>query len=393
VWANGVDGTSFSSNGGGSSNQGGLALWWGLSFRCLADNTERHLFDCRTGDTKFKGALNNTGDAFFSSSVSVRLGITANSLTVNDMFVNNTISALAGISSSGDILSSFAGGNNIGTSGSPWGGVNTLTASLGDATTTSLSNSGVISINSGDGEKIVLTSVGTSASKITHSAGWGVNYHARYNNSTCGVHNFYIANSGKWSNNIQFSSQFVNINGTLSNTGNVNVGGLLKVSGDTSVSGIFTVSNEIRASTNSTCQLRWTNPLLGGSSWMYRWDSSQLYLLFTDFSNANGSWNTIRPTWYNTSGDVFHANGQVSIAHSTGAISTPQLNSTTLSNSGSLQVNGITKLTGQVGIGALPTSNTFEINTVLPTQTFIWGASNYANLDFNYSSFVTIVFG
>jgi hypothetical protein len=121
VWANWVDGASFSSNGGGSSNQGGLASWWGLSFRCLADNTERHLFDCRTRDTKFKGALTNTGDASFSFNASVGLGITTNSLTVNNMFVNNTISALARISSGGDIISSSAGGNSIGTSGSPWG--------------------------------------------------------------------------------------------------------------------------------------------------------------------------------------------------------------------------------------------------------------------------------
>jgi hypothetical protein len=206
VWANGVDGASFSSNGGGSSNQGGLASWWGLSFRCLSDNTKRHLFDCRTGDTKFKGALTNTGDAFFSSNVLVGLGITANLLTVNNMFVNNTISALAGISSGGDIISSSAGGNNIGTSGSPWGGLNTLTASLGDATTTSLSNSGVISMNSGDGDKIVLTFVGANASKISYSVGWNVNYCSGFNNSTCGVHNFYTADNGSWSDNLQISS-------------------------------------------------------------------------------------------------------------------------------------------------------------------------------------------
>jgi hypothetical protein len=195
-----------------------------------------------------------------------------------------------------------------------------------------------------------MTSVGINASRITHSLGWGVNYYSGTNNSTCGVHNFYTANSGNWSNNFRISSQFVNINGTLSNTGNVNVGGLLKVSGDTSVSGIFTGSNEIRASTNGTCQLRWTNPLLGGSSWMYRWDSSQLYLLFTGFSNANGGWNTIRPTWYNASGDVFHANGQVSIAHTTGAYTGQAINGTSLNNSGNQSNTGAITVGGVLSL-------------------------------------------
>jgi hypothetical protein len=49
--------------------------------------------------------------------VFVGLGITANSLTVNDLLVNNTISALAGISSGGDIIFSSAGGNSVGTLG------------------------------------------------------------------------------------------------------------------------------------------------------------------------------------------------------------------------------------------------------------------------------------
>jgi hypothetical protein len=106
----------------------------------------------------------NVNDASFSSNVSVGLGITANSLTVNDMFVNNTINALVGISSGGNIISLSSGGNNLGTSGSPWGNLNTLTASLEDATTTTLSNSGVIPMNYGDGDKIVLTNGGTNAS-------------------------------------------------------------------------------------------------------------------------------------------------------------------------------------------------------------------------------------
>jgi hypothetical protein len=151
----------------------------------------------------------------FSFNVLVGLGITANSLTVNDLLTNNTISALAGVSSEGDIVSSSAGGNNLGTSGSPWGGLNTLTASLGDATTTSLSNSGVISMNSGDGDKIVLNSVGTNASKITHNAGWGVGYFAGCTTGTSGQHNSYTATTGSWANPMYISNTAVNITNKL----------------------------------------------------------------------------------------------------------------------------------------------------------------------------------
>jgi hypothetical protein len=49
----------------------------------------------------------NVNDVSFSSNVSVGLGITANSLTVNNLFVNNSISALAGVSSGVDIVSSL----------------------------------------------------------------------------------------------------------------------------------------------------------------------------------------------------------------------------------------------------------------------------------------------
>jgi hypothetical protein len=84
----------------------------------------------------------------------------------------------------------------------PWGSVNTLTASLGDATMTNLSNNGVISPNFGDSDKIVLTSVGTTASKITHSSDWNVNYHSGYTTGTTGGHNFYTAYNEGWSNQI-----------------------------------------------------------------------------------------------------------------------------------------------------------------------------------------------
>jgi hypothetical protein len=344
VWNNGIDGAEF------GSNEGGLASWYGLSFRCLTDNTDRHVFDCRTGDTKFKGAFTNYGDASFSSNVVVGSSITASAIQAGDLFIDDSISAQSGLTSEGDIISSTSGGNNLGTSGSPWGGLNTLTASLGDATMTTMSNSGVISLNSGDGDKIVLTSVGANASKITHAPGWGVGYYSGYNTGTNGVHNFYTSYSGGWSNNLQISSQFVNINGTLSNSGNANVGGLLKVSGDTGISGIFTVSNEIRASANGTCQLRLANPLLGGSSWMYRWDSTNLYLLSTGLSNANGGWNSIRSTMYNTSGDVFHANAQVSISHSTGAYNGQSISGTSLSISGNQSNNGAITVGNVLGV-------------------------------------------
>jgi hypothetical protein len=93
-------------------------------------------------------------------------------------------------------MSQFNGGGNVGTSGNPWGSVNTLTASLGDATMTSLSNSGVILMNSGDGDKVILTSVGSTGPKIAHLAGWGVNYHAGYTGGVSGQHTFWTGYNG-----------------------------------------------------------------------------------------------------------------------------------------------------------------------------------------------------
>jgi hypothetical protein len=209
VWNNGVDGAQF------GSNEGGLASWWGVSFRCLTDNTDRHVFDCRTGDNKFVGALSNMGDASFSSNVVVGSGLTAYSLTTTDLFADNTISAQAGISSRGDIVSQFNGGGNVGTSGTPWGSINTLTASLGDATMTSLSNSGVVSLTSGDSDKIILTGVGSDASKISHSSGWNLNYYAGYNNATQGQHNFYTAYNGGFTNQMYVHANAVNVTNKL----------------------------------------------------------------------------------------------------------------------------------------------------------------------------------
>jgi hypothetical protein len=209
VWNNGVDGAEF------GSNEGGLASWWGVSFRCLTDNTDCHVFDCRTKDSKFKGALSNTGNASFSSNVVVGSGLTAYLLTTTDLYADNTISAQGRISSGGDIMSQFNGGGNVGTSGNPWGSVNTLTASLGNATMTSLSKSGVISMNYGDGDKIVLTNVGTNASKITHSSGWGVGYFAGSTTGTSGQHNFYTATIGSWANPMYISGTAVNVTNKL----------------------------------------------------------------------------------------------------------------------------------------------------------------------------------
>jgi hypothetical protein len=157
----------------------------------------------------------NVNDASFSSNVSVGLGLTADSVLVNNLLVNNSINAYDGISSGADIISTSPGGNNLGTSGSPWGGLNTLTASLGDATTTTLSNSGVISLNSGDSDKIVLTSVGSSASKIAHGGGWSVKCYAGYNTATCGQHIFYTAYNGGFTNRMYINDNAVNITNKL----------------------------------------------------------------------------------------------------------------------------------------------------------------------------------
>jgi hypothetical protein len=91
----------------------------------------------------------------------------------------------------------------------------TLTASLGDTTITSLSNSGVISMNYGDGDKIVLTSVGTNASKITHGSGWSVGYFAGSTTGTSGQHNYYTGTSGGWANPMYIIGNAVNITNRL----------------------------------------------------------------------------------------------------------------------------------------------------------------------------------
>jgi hypothetical protein len=198
----------------------------------------------------------NVNNATFSSNISVGLGITANSLAVNDVFVNNTINAQTGLSSGEDIVSSSAGGNNIGTSGSSWGGLNTLTASLGNATTTSLSNSGVISMNSGDGNNIVLTNVGTTAIKITHNSGWGVEYFAGSTTGTSGQHNYYTVTTGGWTNPMYINGTAINITNKLAVNQSVDSGvgrGIFWLNdGDANWTLYFASSGANRSSANGT---------------------------------------------------------------------------------------------------------------------------------------------
>jgi hypothetical protein len=243
----------------------------------------------------------NVNNASFSSNIVVGSGLTAYSLTAVDLYVDNTISAQAGISSGGDIATQFNGGGNVGTSGTPWGSVNTLTASLGDASTTSLSNSGVVSLNSADSDKIVFTNVGSSASKISHSGGWQMNYTAGYNTGTTGGHNFYTAYNGGYSNNLQISSQFVNINGTLSNTGNASVGGLLKCT-------------NLRTNNNICMQNTY-----GSIGVIHYADGATYYHLCTNAGDSAGSFNGLRPYQVNlANGNVSMADSKITMVHSSG---------------------------------------------------------------------------
>ena len=66
MFTNSFDGIT--SNG---SNQGGLASWSGISFRCTLDSNERHIFDTRTGNTLFLGTLSNTSNLWVGKDLSV----------------------------------------------------------------------------------------------------------------------------------------------------------------------------------------------------------------------------------------------------------------------------------------------------------------------------------
>jgi hypothetical protein len=105
LWTNNSDGINY-----GGSNEGGLASWWGLSLRCTWDNTERHMFDTRTGNATFRGSLtlgtsnfggstlNVTGTAAISGAVScgslTAAGTTCSTLTMPGVYYNSyTIAA------------------------------------------------------------------------------------------------------------------------------------------------------------------------------------------------------------------------------------------------------------------------------------------------------------
>jgi hypothetical protein len=100
---------SGTSNGG--SNQGGLASWNGLSFKCLTDCNDRHWFNCRTGDTSFVGHLSNAGNlqvgGFISTATLSNSGIIASTTLSNTGNVNvgGVLNAIGNVSNSGTLTS------------------------------------------------------------------------------------------------------------------------------------------------------------------------------------------------------------------------------------------------------------------------------------------------
>jgi hypothetical protein len=56
---------------GFGTNQGGLGSYSGLSFKCMNDSTERHLFDTTTGNAVFKGSLSLGQSTVGSSALNV----------------------------------------------------------------------------------------------------------------------------------------------------------------------------------------------------------------------------------------------------------------------------------------------------------------------------------
>lgn len=69
---NSQQGTAF------GTNQGGLGSFSGLSFKCMGDSTERHLFDTTTGNSVFKGSL-SVGQSTYGSNM---LNVTGGSLSL-----------------------------------------------------------------------------------------------------------------------------------------------------------------------------------------------------------------------------------------------------------------------------------------------------------------------
>lgn len=61
VIGNNQDGASY------TTNQGGFASWFGVSFKCLTDNTCRFVHNCRNGDTSITGTM--TANAFAGGTI------------------------------------------------------------------------------------------------------------------------------------------------------------------------------------------------------------------------------------------------------------------------------------------------------------------------------------
>jgi hypothetical protein len=211
---------------------------------------------------------------------------------------------------------------------------NNINVGTGCLNVATISNSGVTSITSADGDKLVLTAVGSNASKITHASGWNVGFYAGYNTGTSRVHNFYTAYNGGWSNNLQIGSQTVNINGTLSNTGNHAVGGLLKCT---------------NLSTNNNICMQNT---YGSIGMIHYSDGSTYYQLATNTADSAGSFNGLRPYQVSlANGDVNMANSQITISHSSGLLTGKAISSTSLTNSGNVVIGGILAVNQNVDTG------------------------------------------
>ncbi len=93
------------------------------------------------------------------------------------------------------------------------------------------------------------------------------------------------------------------------NSGNVGIGTNNPLSN-------LDVSGEIRSTLTATSNFRM---VCGGYASLLRNDGVNTYLLFTNNNDVNGGWNNLRPLRINNSnGDLFFANENVTITHSTG---------------------------------------------------------------------------